>query len=134
VIVLDEHLGAELVYRPLQERYPGAVIFLHELRPRTVIKDEAIRSLLLTRKNPVFVTINSSDFWRKIEPHPRYWVVCFPFPIERQNEIPDLLLRLLRHREFGTTGKRIGKIIRVTEREIQFYGRSEPSPKKVGWT
>jgi hypothetical protein len=133
VIVLDEHLGAKLVLNVLRSKYRGTVKYVQELRPGTTIKDEAIPALLLQQKKPVFVTINESDFWRKIQAHRGYCVICFAWPTDRQAEIPDLLAKLFRHPEFRTSAKQMGKVIRVSGKGIQYYDVTNRSPRKLTW-
>ena len=90
MIVLDEHFDEGLVLVPLSNRLKSRVVSVRELRPGTVIKDEAIPTLLGRYKNPTFVTGNVTDFWRKLPAEARYCLVCVPVPTQRQAEIPDL--------------------------------------------
>jgi hypothetical protein len=46
MIVLDEQLLGRSVEREIKRWYRGSVVFVTELRPGTVIKDEAIPGLL----------------------------------------------------------------------------------------
>jgi hypothetical protein len=66
VIVLDEQLLGRGIEREIQKWYRGKVCFITDLRPGTVIKDEAIPGLLRGNRGSVFVTINEQDFWRRI--------------------------------------------------------------------
>ena len=43
--------------------YRGTVTDITQLRPYTVMLDEAIPMLLRTVSRPTFVTINIADFW-----------------------------------------------------------------------
>lgn len=45
------------------------MIVLGSLRPHSIIKDDSIPALLQELKQPTFITINYSDFWRKIAAH-----------------------------------------------------------------
>lgn len=133
MIVLDEQLGAATVFAPLAAKFRGTVIYIQELRGGTTIKDEAVPSLLLQRKRPIFVTMNDRDFWLRIEPHSAYCVVCFPIASQRQSVIPEMLMRLFRHPQFRTSARRMGKIIRVTSSQIWYYEKDKRSPRKVRW-
>jgi hypothetical protein len=62
VIVLDEQLLGRNLERLIGAWYPGAVRFITELRAGTVIKDDAIPSILCLEREATFVTINESDF------------------------------------------------------------------------
>ena len=121
MIVLDENLDEQRVRRPLVIRYRGKIVSVRELRLGTVIKDEAVPALLCQERFPMFVTTNAIDFWRKVPAHPRYCVICVPLPNDRQDEISDLLCRLLRHECFRTTHQRMGKVIRVSGSDIRYY-------------
>ena len=66
MIVLDEQLLGRDLEREIAKWHPGAVCFITDLRPGSVIKDDAIPKLLLQEKQPIFITINERDFWRKI--------------------------------------------------------------------
>jgi hypothetical protein len=133
VIILDEHLGVVDVYEPLRAKMRGAVIYIQDLRPGTTVKDEAVPALLLDQSRPVFVTINEGDFWLKVRAHQRYCVICFALSAPRQKEIPGLLLRFWRHPEFRTYSRRMGKVIRVSSTEIQWYDWLDPLPRRLQW-
>jgi hypothetical protein len=59
MIVLDEQLLGRGLERDIAQWYRGTVQFVIDLRPHTVIKDEAIPALLRQRSQPTFVTINA---------------------------------------------------------------------------
>ena len=121
MIVLDEQLLGYNLESSIGSWYPGAVRYITDLRPRSVIKDDNIAQLLHTQTNPVFVTINESDFWRKIEANERYCVVCFVLPNSRALEIAHLLRTLFSQPQFNTKAKRSGKVILVTPNQIVRY-------------
>jgi hypothetical protein len=121
VIVLDEQLLGRSLELEVSRWYRGAVRFIIDLRPDTIIKDDAIPGLLAQQPQPTFIIINERDFWRKVPPDDRYCVACFPLSDARVGELPRLLRALLHHREFSTKAKRMGKVIRVTNREISCY-------------
>lgn len=72
---------------------------------------------------PTFVTINVTDFWKKVQPHSDYCVVAIAIPRERIHEIPSILRRLFRLPDFKTKASRMGKIIRLTQNRIEYYER-----------
>jgi len=94
---------------------------LTDLRPGTIIKDDAIARLLRQQNQPTFITINEKDFWRRIAIDKKFCVVCFTLPTSQVNEIPQSLRALLVRPEFRTKAKRMGMIIRVTNQEISYY-------------
>ena len=65
MIVLDEQLLGRDIDKQIARWYQGAVCFIMDLRPNTVVKDDAIPRLLQQEDQPTFVTINERDFWRK---------------------------------------------------------------------
>ena len=121
MIVLDEQLLGRDIEKQIARWYQGAVCFIMDLRPNTVIKDEAIPKLLQQENQPTFVTINESDFWRKTAISNQFCVVCFALPDSRAREIPARLRTLLDHPLFDTKKKRMGKMIRVAEKEVSYY-------------
>jgi hypothetical protein len=121
MIVLDEQLLGRSVEREIKCWYRGSVVFVTELRPGTVIKDEAIPSLLREQDQPTFVTINGKDFWRRVDPDRGFCLVCIPLPDSRAREIPGLLRRLLRHPMFRTKSARMGKVVRLAHRGASYY-------------
>jgi hypothetical protein len=61
MIVLDEHLQGLELEDAIARWYRGTVVIVKTLRPGTVIKDDAIPTLLRRLKQPTFVTINYAD-------------------------------------------------------------------------
>jgi len=143
MIILDEELQGLGLEGAMARWYRGAVIIIKQLRPGTVIKDEAIPALLRAVKQPTFVTINHTDFWRRIPAETAYCLVCVKLTADQAAEIPDLLRRLFRLPEFKTKGARMGKVALVSRRVIQYYfltlwfvslhlgGASQPSRDSV---
>ena len=121
MIVLDEQLLGRHLEREIAKWYHGGVCFITELRPHTVIKDDAIPGLLQQQNQPTFVTINVQDFWRKVEITRRFCVVCFDLPDWRAAEIPAALRRLFQHPGFRIKKERMGKVVRISDRAISFY-------------
>jgi hypothetical protein len=134
VIVLDENLDEQRVRAPIKVWYKGKVISLRELRPGTVIKDDPVPARLCQRSGATFLTTNTTDFWRRISAHRSYCVVCVPFPTRRQDEIPNLLRRLLGQRHFRSARQRMGKIIRITCSEIRYYQVGQTETRIIQWT
>lgn len=129
MIVLDEQLLGRQLETEIAKWYRGRVQFIHELRPHTVVKDEAIPALLRQQNQPTFVTINEKDFWRKVAITSHFCLVCFTLPDLRVGEIPALLRSLLQHPEFKTKAIRMGKVIRVSEKEVSYYTFEEREVK-----
>lgn len=121
MIILDENVHRRAVSEDIERWYPGQVVSITDLRPRSTIKDEAVSTLLRRAKEPTFVTTNTTDYWNKIELSPAYCVILFVLPNERISEIPALLRDVLRLDPFKTKAARMGKIIRWTPTRIEYY-------------
>ena len=121
MIVLDEQLLGRGIEHDIARWYRGKVQFITELRPNTVIKDDAIPTLLRQQPQPTFVTINEGDFWQRVSGDPGYGMVCFAWSDARTRHIPQSLRAVFRRPEFRTKAQRMGKIIRVTSEDISFY-------------
>src|SRR3982751_7135291 len=121
MIVLDENLQDRRIRNAIAQWYQGQVVSVRELRPKSIIKDEAINTLLLRANEPTFVTINIADFWLKSLPSPRYCIIAFSLPKERSLEIPELVRNILRLDNFKTKALRMGKIIHWTPTRVEFY-------------
>ncbi|MDQ3754436.1 MAG: hypothetical protein M3371_06860 [Acidobacteriota bacterium] len=86
------------------------VNILH-LRPQTQVLDDAVSTLLCTAKQPTFVTINYTDFWRVIPASAAYCLVCFKLPTRRAPEVPGLLREILSLPQYRTKRDRMGCVI-----------------------
>lgn len=133
MIVLDEELQGLGLEESIARWYRGAVLIVKQLRPDTVIKDEAIPILLRRANQPTFLTINHGDFWRRIPAESSFCVVCFKLTAEQAQEIPVMLRRLLRHPEFRTKRERMGKVASVSRRAIQYYSNRDKLIHILGW-
>lgn len=132
MLVVDENLHNQRIMDAIASWYPGQVVSVTSLRPHTVIKDDAIPFLLCHAPQPTFVTINATDFWRKVEPSTDYCIVAIALPKERVHEAPTLLQRLISHPEFKTKTLRMGKVIRLTPDRIEYY-RSGAHIRSLPW-
>lgn len=133
MIVLDEQLRNSGTREAIAHWYPGRVLDITALRPNSVIKDEAISALLRTYAQPLFVTINATDFWTKVPADRHYCVACFPLPDLDVPRVPIILRRLLRLPEFGSKSRRSGKVARVNESGIWHYQVGDPDSHFIPW-
>ncbi|MEA3342357.1 MAG: hypothetical protein U9R15_20520 [Chloroflexota bacterium] len=131
MIVLDEQLLGRDIELEIAKWYQGAVRFITDLRPDTIIKDDAVPVLLRCQNYPTFVTINEKDFWHRVTVDNQYCLVCFTLPDSRTHEIPQRLRSLLRQPEFKTKAKRMGKVIRVTDRDVIYYAFGDREVKTI---
>jgi hypothetical protein len=74
------------------------------------MKDEEIIRLLLQLRSPTFFTLDF-DFYQRNLCHTKYCLVCMDI---EQNKTALFVRRLLRHKEFNTKAKRMGKVIRLS--------------------
>lgn len=133
MIVLDEELQGLGLEESISGWYRGSVILIKELRPGTVIKDEAIPSLLRNARQPTFVTINTTDFWRRVAPEKSFCIVCFKLTSNQTDLVSDYLRQLFKLSEFKTKRKRMGKVALASSRSVQFYG-NDKMVHILGWT
>ena len=117
----------------MQGWYRGQVTDITQLRPGTVIKDDAIAELLRGIRGATFVTINVADFWRRIAPARRFTVACFALSHDRADEISKWLRRLFALPQFRTRKARCGKVARVSQRQVQFYTSTSWAIQVVNW-
>jgi len=121
MIVLDEQLLSYGVRAPIARWYRGTVLAITQLRPQSVIQDDAIPMLLRAARRPTFVTINVLDFWRRLRPDPRFCIVCVAVPHTQALEVPVFVRRLFRLAPFRTQRQRLGTVVRVSVRQVQYY-------------
>lgn len=133
MIILDEQLKHANLEEQIVQWYRGRVINITALRPGTVIKDDAVPLLLRQVTDPIFVTINTTDFWEQIGTGREYCIICFPLTDDRVGEISELLRRLLRLPEFRTKQTRRGKVARVSQRQIQYYAHPSHEIHALTW-
>jgi hypothetical protein len=121
MIILDEQLMGRNLEQAIATWYRGSVQFITDLRPQTVIKDEAIPFVLQQARQPTFVTINERDFWQRVVINPYFCVICFAIPDTRAGEITLLLRRVLQQPLFRTKTQRMGYVLRVVGSQISYY-------------
>jgi len=132
MIVVDENLHGRRILAAIASWYPGQVVSVTTLRPKSLIKDEAVPVLLREAAQPTFVTINVSDFWRKVQPHGRYCIITVALPKERAREIPEFLRRLFHLPDFRTKALRMGKVICLTPTRVDYY-ESDRRVHSLAW-
>jgi hypothetical protein len=121
MVVLDEQLLGRDLDATLAHWYRGPILYITDLRPGTVIKDDAIPVLLRQQHQATFLTINETDFWRKVNIDVHFCVICFALPDSRVRDIPDLLRAVFRLAPFRTKGRRMGTVLRVTYTTVSYY-------------
>lgn len=130
MIVLDEQMSNRRLLNAIGKWYRGKVVFVKDLRPGSIIKDDSIPQLLRqTKSNPAFVTINVSHFWQKLSIDQRFCVVCLDIPdFSMRNISPTLKLlnRLFGHPDFRKKKQRAGHVFRITlDGLVQVYSHND---------
>lgn len=133
MIVLDEQLLSYGLYGDIARWYRGTVTDITQLRPHKVIRDDAIPMLLRAAQRPTFVTLNVIDFWRRLVPDVRFCIACCAVPDRRVQEVPDLLRRFFALDIFRTRNRRLGKIARLSPRQVQYYTTDSPVIQRLDW-
>jgi hypothetical protein len=128
MIVLDEQLLGRQVEQRIRRWYRGTVVYIHTLRPDTVVKDDAIPAILRTQRQPTFVTINETDFWLRMRADRQYCMICIALPDSRVSELDGLLYRTVQNPNFRTKAQRMGHMLRVTTSTIQYYSFPSTTP------
>ena len=114
IFVVDEGLNTLTDFRHItkyraQDGEPGGKRNCHgangadvvlKVPPGTVIKDEAVPSLLRQVRQPTFVTINHSDFWRRAAVEKSFCLLCFKLTADQVDELSYLLRRIFKIPEF----------------------------------
>ena len=92
-LVLDEQLDLPRILPAVQKWITTEC--LHDLRPRQRITDDRVPEILLTLRQPTFVTIDH-HFWHPSWCHPGYCILYFFLRHNEQGQISEMLRELLR--------------------------------------
>ncbi len=133
MIVVDENIHSRAIMASIAGWYRGQVISVTQLRPHSIIRDDAIPALLHPLNQPTFVTTNVDDFWQVIQPHPDYCLVCLSLPKERNREAPNLLRALLGLPQLKTKARRMGKILKVSPTTVLYYEHGREVMEMMRW-
>ena len=96
---------------------------------RQGMKDEEIIPLLHRLRRPTFFTLDF-DFYQRNLCHTRYCLVCLDV---RQDETATFVRRLLRHKEFNTQAKRLGKVIRISSVGLSVWQLHAEKETRFDW-
>ena len=69
MIVFDENMHQRSSMDTVAAWYRDRVVSVTTLHLGTIIKDEAIPTLLRRAQRPTFVTTNIDDFWQRVPAH-----------------------------------------------------------------
>jgi hypothetical protein len=129
-IILDDQLFDVEVLIPVARWI--TVQRLRDLRPGEVIKDERVPALLRELRQPTFVTIDLGFWDRGLRGH-RFCILCFALRNDEQDQLPEMLRRVLRTPEFRSKAERMGKVARVSTAEIQYWESGKDKLQRVLW-
>jgi len=129
-IIVDEQLGKTEVLLPLRRWITAQKI--ESFRPFQVIKDDRVLQILWGLKRPTFVTIDAK-FYDKRHRDKRYCLVHFVLTPLEQNQLPDLLRRLLQLSEFKTKAARMGKVARVGQTSVRYWQLGDDKEHRLDW-
>jgi hypothetical protein len=93
------------------------------------IQDEDVPRLLHRLKRPTFLT-RDGDFFRRELAHARYALVWFDIAAE---QTAFFIRRFLKHSAFKHGSQRLGKVVRVSPVQIEFWKRNSVDLTKVQW-
>jgi hypothetical protein len=127
VNILDENIP-----RPQRELIEGLRIPVKQIGfniGRRGMQDEEIIPFLIKQRRSTFFT-RDDDFYGRRLCHPRYGIVHLAVHI---TEAAVFVRRLLRHQDFNTSSKRVGKVVRVSSGGISFWRINEDRERRVTW-
>jgi len=91
-------------------------------------KDRIIRLLHSLRQSNFFT--HDSDFYNRRLRHLRYCIVHLRV---EENEAAEYIHRFLRHPDFKTYAKRLGKVVQVRPTVIRYWQLNDPDEHLVNW-
>jgi hypothetical protein len=129
-LILDDQLDVHEVLEVIQEWITAQR--LGDLRPGEHVLDDRVPEILLTLRQPTFVTIDHG-FWDRQLCHAGYAILYFALTENHQEILPGLLRRLLRRPEFRTRASRMGKVARITPTGIAWWQLNDTVLYQMAW-
>ena len=96
---------------------------------RKGIKDDEIIPFLIGQRQPTFFTRDFGFYDRKLC-HTDY---CLVFLDIRRDEVATFVRRLLRHPQFNTKAKRLGRVLRVSQIGLHLWKLHAEEEIAVSW-
>ena len=97
---------------------------------RKGLKDEEILVLLRQHRDPTFFT-RDADFYHSDLRHRSY---CLVVTSVGQNEVATFIRRFLRHPDFDTRAKRMGRVVRVSHAGLVVWGLRAQTEIHIVWS
>jgi len=128
VILLDENFPDD--QRELLRRFKVIVRQVGHEVGRSGMSDEEILPLLHRLRGVTFFT-HDRDFSSPELCHRTY---CLVWLAVKQDNLAEYARRLLRHPEFGSSARRLGKVLRVGPSGVTIFESHRRSARNVQWT
>jgi hypothetical protein len=96
---------------------------------RKGMDDEIIIPFLLTLRRPTFFT----EDWDYFSPRLCHAKYCLVHLDVKRDDMAFFARRLLRHPEFSTQAKRMGKVIRASQTGLMVWQRNAKNAVRVRW-
>ena len=128
MIILDENFPES--QRLLLRGWRIAVLQIGLDVGRKGMQDEEIIPLLLSLKHPTFFTLDF-DFYR---PNLRHAGYCLAVLEVAQTEAAFFTRRLLKHRLFNSSARRMGAVLRLSHTAITFWRLELDSERRLSWS
>ncbi len=127
MLLLDENITRLAEERLRRWRIPARVIGEHFALKGAA--DADLVPILHRLAHPTFFT-HDWDFWRPDLCHPRYCIVHLAV---ENTEAADYIRRFLRHSQFSTSAKRLGKVIQVRPTGLAVLDSRQGKARSVDW-
>ena len=127
MIVLDENISGVEEAKLLRWRIRCRTIGVHIATKGT--DDGDLIPVLLALPRPIFCT-HDKDFWNQAFQHSAY---CLVWLDTEETEQARYIRAFLRHSDFDTHAKRLGKIVRAHPDGLTFYESRHGKAKQVAW-
>ena len=127
MIVLDENISAAE-----EEKLTAWGIRCRTIGVHVASKgddDAHLLTFLLTLARPTFFS-HDQDFWDQSRQHSRY---CLVWLDTEETEQARFIRAFLRHPEFNTRAKRLGKVVRVHADGLTCHHSRHGRPKRIAW-
>ena len=127
MIVLDENISAAE-----EAKLTGWGIRCRTIGVHVAAKgddDAQLLTFLLTLARPTFFS-HDQDFWDQSRQHSRY---CLVWLDTEETEQARFIRAFLRHPEFNTRAKRLGKVVRVHPDGLTCHHSRHGRPKRIAW-
>jgi hypothetical protein len=97
---------------------------------RKGLKDEEIVVLLRQQRNPTFFTRDAGFY----DPDLRHRSYCLVLTSVGQNEVATFIRRFLRHHDFDTRAKRMGRVVRVSHAGLAVWHARAQTETHTAWS